>query len=52
MKLRNWGGKNAYELDGYIVDAKGNKRFLLEGKWDSYLNLIDCETQKVTSVPK
>lgn len=45
FKLRKWGDKNIYEADGYILDAKGNQIFLLEGKWNSYLNLINCENQ-------
>lgn len=44
LKLRKWGDKNAYEADGFVMDGKGNKRYLLEGKWDSYLNVINCQT--------
>jgi hypothetical protein len=29
LKLRNWGGRNAYELDGHIIDSNGTKRFIL-----------------------
>ena len=50
LKLRKWGDKNAYEAEGYIKDAGGNKKYLMEGKWNSYLNIINCETQEVTKV--
>jgi len=41
---RGWGDKHAYETDGYIADSTGKKHYLLKGKWDSYLNLINIET--------
>ena len=50
LKVRGWGDKNAYEADGYIMDGNGIKRYLLEGRWDSYLNLINCETQEIIKV--
>lgn len=28
------------------MDAAGEKRYQLEGKWDSYLNLIDLRTHQ------
>ena len=42
FNLRKWGDKNIYEADGYIKDVQGNKKYLMEGKWDSYLNIINC----------
>ncbi len=41
---RGWNDKNAYESEGYIADSSGKKHYLLKGKWNSYLNLINCET--------
>jgi len=46
LKKRGWGGKGAYEAEGWIKDKNGNVRFNIVGRWDSYFKIIDTTTKK------
>ena len=46
VKPKGWTSKSDYEAEGKITDEKNETTFLLFGKWDSFLEAIDVETQQ------
>jgi hypothetical protein len=37
FKPRGWRGKDAFEISGEVVDARGNVRYEIAGRWNSQL---------------
>ena len=46
LKKRGWGGRHAYETEGWIKDKNGKVVIKLSGKWDSQLTAVDQRTKK------
>ncbi|KAL6774365.1 hypothetical protein ACKKBG_A24730 [Auxenochlorella protothecoides x Auxenochlorella symbiontica] len=38
-----WFGSGRYEIDGYIYREDGTKAYILEGKWNEYLDAARCD---------
>ena len=41
---QGWTQKNAYKVEGHVLDEEGRPRLEINGKWNEYLNIKDCET--------
>jgi Oxysterol-binding protein len=50
FKQRGWTGKDAYVTEGSVKDKNGNVKYILVGKWDSYLKAINPETKAETTI--
>ena len=50
LKKRGWGGKGAFEGEGWVKDKDGNLKYTLHGKWNSHLMLIDVATKQETKI--
>ncbi|KAF8064627.1 ORP3B [Scenedesmus sp. PABB004] len=42
FKPCGWFGAGQYEFDGHVLDAAGNARSVLSGKWNSHVDLTPC----------
>lgn len=40
-----WFGAGRYEMLGYVMDAEGNKKLRMEGKWNEYLEYVPCDEE-------
>lgn len=46
FQARGWNDKNAFKVSGFIKDEYGNNKLQVEGFWNQYCKIIDCETKK------
>lgn len=46
LNKRGWTNRGAYKLQGSIVGTDGKVRYIIEGKWDSKISVVDAATQK------
>lgn len=37
---RGWNGGGAYQLNGWVKDSNGAQKCIIQGKWDSGIDLI------------
>lgn len=45
FKKRGWGGKNAYQIDGFSMSSTDKKKkFLIYGKWNDQMKIKNLET--------
>eukprot|EP00879_Flechtneria_rotunda_P011364 GHRR01011869.1.p1 GENE.GHRR01011869.1~~GHRR01011869.1.p1 ORF type:complete len:445 (+),score=178.41 GHRR01011869.1:119-1453(+) len=42
FKACGWFGSGQYEFDGFVLDAEGNAKGIMSGKWNSYVELAPC----------
>lgn len=52
---QGWTNKNAYKVEGDVLDTKGKKRFHVSGLWNDHLNIKDLssgEEERVFEVDK
>jgi hypothetical protein len=45
FKKRGWGGKHAFEFEGFCFNKSKEKKFKIEGKWNSHMNIINMDTK-------
>ena len=43
FKKRGWHMKNAYEFEGYCCNKFKERKFKVEGKWNSHFTIINME---------
>ena len=41
---QGWTGKNAYKVEGDVLDPQGNKRFHVSGLWNEKYSIKDLKT--------
>eukprot|EP00882_Tetradesmus_deserticola_P007827 GHRQ01008239.1.p1 GENE.GHRQ01008239.1~~GHRQ01008239.1.p1 ORF type:complete len:474 (+),score=250.32 GHRQ01008239.1:231-1652(+) len=42
FKPCGWFGAGQHEFDGHVVDAEGNAKFAMSGKWNSHVDMCAC----------
>ncbi|KAF6256044.1 oxysterol binding protein [Scenedesmus sp. NREL 46B-D3] len=42
FKQCGWFGAGQYEFDGHVMDAEGNAKFAMSGKWNSCVDMCAC----------
>ena len=46
FKRRGWGGRGAFEVDGFTYNAKKEKKYRIWGKWVESLDIKNLESGK------
>ena len=46
FKKRGWGGKNAFEFEGYCIIKFKEKKYKVEGKWNSHFTITNLESKE------
>jgi len=44
LTQRGWGDKGAYEVNGSVKNKLGKEKFIIKGRWDKDLTMINPET--------
>ncbi|WIA39040.1 hypothetical protein OEZ86_005186 [Tetradesmus obliquus] len=42
FKPCGWFGAGQHEFEGHVMDAEGNAKFAMSGKWNSYVDMAPC----------
>ena len=50
FKQRKWGGRNAFEVEGTIFSASGQKVWKLSGKWNEQVQIKNIQSGEVKVV--
>lgn len=51
-KKKGWSSKNDYQVEGAVTNARGEIKYHLLGKWDSYFSVMNPKTQQETQLCK
>ncbi|EFJ40057.1 oxysterol binding protein [Volvox carteri f. nagariensis] len=43
FKPCGWFGYGRYQFEGFVYDKEGNKRVMLTGKWNQYVDAVRCD---------
>jgi hypothetical protein len=50
FKQRKWGGRNAFEVEGTIFSASGQKVWKLSGKWNEGIEIKNIQSGEVKTI--